>query len=188
MCASALMIVLAVSTLQLSSILLTNDNVVYAYSNSQAQSLNNECGVDGSSGPNCANNGPQNVGDGTATALTPLQISGGQGERGPPGPPGPQGPPGPDKELQVRTVLGPEGDVEGGQLDSTSAECDPDEVVTGGGHALGGAENNIVNVPHADIGLPEMQPNAWQLEVGNPGPDEIPFRAFAECAKLVDVP
>jgi hypothetical protein len=43
-------------------------------------------------------------------------------------------------------------------------------------------------VPHADVGLPEMQPNTWQLDVGNPGPEDIAFQAFAECAKLVDVP
>ncbi|MGA7368452.1 MAG: hypothetical protein WBX01_04935, partial [Nitrososphaeraceae archaeon] len=82
----------AVSTFQLSTMVLSNvDSVVYAYSsNSQAQSRANDCGIDETSGINCANNGPQNVGDGTATALTPLQISIPVNE-GPPGPPGPKG-------------------------------------------------------------------------------------------------
>lgn len=44
-------------------------NSVYAkYSNNQAQSFVNECGVDESSGINCVASGPQTQADGSATA------------------------------------------------------------------------------------------------------------------------
>jgi hypothetical protein len=39
------------------------------YSNSQAQSFVNECGLDESSGINCANNGPPMQGEGLASSL-----------------------------------------------------------------------------------------------------------------------
>ena len=100
-CTSVIAIVLvAVSSAQLSSIVLSNGTVVYAYSNSQAQSLDNTCGNDGSSGISCANSGPQNIGDDTVTTLTPLQLSN-SGKEGPQGPPGP---PGPDKVLENRQI------------------------------------------------------------------------------------
>ena len=38
-------VLVAVSTAQLSSVVLSNGNVVYAYSNSQAQSFVNDCDV-----------------------------------------------------------------------------------------------------------------------------------------------
>jgi hypothetical protein len=55
-CISVIMILLiAIFVTQLSSMILSNSTVVYAYSaNSQAQSLDNECGNDGLTGPNCA--------------------------------------------------------------------------------------------------------------------------------------
>jgi hypothetical protein len=85
-CTSAIMIALVVvSTLQLSSILLSNDTAVHAYSNSQAQSFVNECDQDESSGINCANNGPLMQGEGLASSPIITQSGSGQGERGPPG-------------------------------------------------------------------------------------------------------
>jgi hypothetical protein len=55
-CTSVIMIYLiAISATQLSSIILSNGPVVYAYSaNSQSQSLDNECGNVDLPGPNCA--------------------------------------------------------------------------------------------------------------------------------------
>ena len=55
-CTSVIMILLiAISATQLSSITLSNGTVVYAYSaNSQAQSLDNKCGNNDLTGPNCA--------------------------------------------------------------------------------------------------------------------------------------
>src|SRR5919106_5538135 len=101
--------VLGISTVLL--ILIVAVNSVYAkYSNSQAQSLVNDCGIVGSSGINCANNGPQTLGDGAATALTPLQISNPVKE-GPPGPQGPKGDTG-DTGLQGPPgEQGPQGDT-----------------------------------------------------------------------------
>ena len=77
-------LLVSLSTSQLTTMVLSNgnvDNVAYAYSNNQAQSFVNECGLDGSIGPNCASIGPQTIGDGVANALTPLQISN-SGQRG----------------------------------------------------------------------------------------------------------
>ena len=92
-----------------------NDNNVFtsnAYAkystNSQAQSLTNECGVDGSNGNNCQNTGPQTIADGVATALAPLQISNPVKE-GPPGPQGPAGPAGPQGEQGLQGIQGIQG-------------------------------------------------------------------------------
>ena len=69
-------VLVAVSTAQLSSVVLSNNNVVYAYSNSQAQSLSNDCDViDSSSVSNCQNSGPQTQADGTASSPITFQIS-----------------------------------------------------------------------------------------------------------------
>lgn len=127
-CTSVLMIALAVSTSQLSTMVLSNasvDSVVYEYSNSQAQSFVNECGLDESSGINFVANGPQTQADGSTLATPIISNAGGQGqqrpsgpeglqgERGPAGPEGPQGPKGdtgergpagPMQKLQVKTV------------------------------------------------------------------------------------
>lgn len=117
-------LLVAVSSAQLSSVVLSNGTVVYAYSNSQAQSLDNTCGNDGSSGINCANSGPQNIGDDTVTSLTPLQLSN-SGKEGPPGPPGP------DKVLEKRqTDSNPPPPslpiVQPGATSTRSAECNSD--------------------------------------------------------------
>jgi hypothetical protein len=195
-CTSVLMTVLvAVSTSQLSTMVLSNvDSVVYAYSNSQAQSLHNECehGV-------CANNGPQTQADGTPIAMPVITQSGGQGEQGPPGPAGPQGPqgeqgiqgeqgpPGPDKELQVRRVVGNGVIVPGPGQGAEEVECASDEVVTGGG------SNYLLR----DFGENEINPNisafptinnGWEVFVLNPGPNPVTIQSVVECAKLVDVP
>src|SRR5919106_1662194 len=96
--------VLGISTVLL--ILIVAVNSVYAkYSNSQAQSLVNDCGIVGSSGINCDNNGPQTLGDGAATALTPLQISNPVKE----GPPGPQGPKGDTGDTGLQGPTGEQG-------------------------------------------------------------------------------
>jgi hypothetical protein len=53
-------------------------NYAYAkYSNSQAQSFVNECGLDESSGINCVASGPQTQGDGSATATPIVSNAGG---------------------------------------------------------------------------------------------------------------
>ena len=81
----SIMVVMMVATVLLGTAGLTMTTTTtqhaFAYENNQAQSFVNECGLDGSTGPNCANNGPQTIGDGVANALTPLQISN-SGQRG----------------------------------------------------------------------------------------------------------
>jgi hypothetical protein len=166
------------------------------YSNSQAQSFVNECGLDESSGINCVASGPQTQADGSATATPIVSNAGGQGQHGPPGPPGPQGPkgdtgeqgpPGPDKELQVRRVFGsgPPVIVPPGGQGISEALCASDEVATGGGatYAL------------RDFGPNEINPNISGAPIDggmeafaiNPGPNPITIEASAVCAKLVDV-
>jgi hypothetical protein len=111
----SVVILVVISTMQLSSMVVLNDNNVFtsnAYAkystNSQAQSLANECGVDGSNGNNCQNTGPQTIADGAATALAPLQISNPVKE-GPPGPQGPAGPAGPQGEQGLQGIQGIQG-------------------------------------------------------------------------------
>jgi hypothetical protein len=188
--------------MQLSSMIVLNGNIAidnaYAkYStNRQAQSLVNECGIDGSNGINCMNNGPQTIGDGTANALTPLQISGPQGPKGDTGPQGPQGmqgetgatgaqgPPGPSQRLQVRTVLGdPVAPLESR---SATTSCSAGELATGGGTSVVQSANNIANpLIQADSGQPTSNPNTWRIDYTNFGPAPVSIAAFAECATLV---
>lgn len=149
------------------------------YSNNQAQSLVNECGLDESSGINCVANGPQTQADGSATATPIISNAGGQGQQGQPGLPGP------DKELQVRQVIGNTETVEGQGL--SKAVCDSDEVVSGGGatYAMSDFGPNEINPTISDYATLD---NGWEAFALNHGPNPMTIEAYAECAKLVDVP
>jgi hypothetical protein len=166
-------ILVAVSTMQLSSMIVSNGNAasnVYAkYSNNQAQSLINECGIGESSGVNCAINGPQIQADGSAT--TPV-ISQTSGQRGP------AGPSESEQKLQVRTVIG-DSTIALPGFTTATASCAPDELATGGGIATGTVLPGSI---YADMGIPRDAPNTWTLLYINPGPTSISIRAFAECA------
>lgn len=79
----AVLVLVAVSTAQLSSVVPSDGNVVYVYStNSQAQSYNNECENDGSSDINCTFNRPVYIGNTTAVTTPPSQRSAPQGPPG----------------------------------------------------------------------------------------------------------
>ena len=105
----------------------------------------------------------------------------------PPGQQFPPVPPGPDEELQTRVVVGASGQVGGGSTRSTSAICASDEVVTGGGSEVTSG-GNLINPTHRDFAEPTNDPDRWTVTATNPGPNPIEIRAFAVCAKLVDVP
>lgn len=120
------------------------------------------------------------------------------GLRPPPGqqfppvpPPGQQFPPLPpelDEELQTRVVVGAFGQVEGdGSTSSRSAICASDEVVTGGGSEITSG-GNLINPTHRNYPERANNQDRWTVTVTNPGPNPIDIRAFAVCAKLVDVP
>ena len=47
---------------------------------------------------------------------------------------------------------------------------------------------NLINPTHRDYAEPTNNPDRWTVTVTNPGPNPIDIRAFAVCAKLVDVP
>jgi len=80
----AVLVLVAVSTAQLSSVVPFDGNVVYAYStNSQAQSHNNECENDGSSDINCTFTRPVYIGNTSAVTVPPSQRSSPQGPSGP---------------------------------------------------------------------------------------------------------
>jgi hypothetical protein len=82
----AVLVLVAVSTAQLSSVVPSDGNVVYAYStNSRVQSHNNECEYDGSSGIKCVFNRPVYIGNTTAVTTPPSQTSAPQGHPGSPG-------------------------------------------------------------------------------------------------------
>ena len=79
----AVLVLVAVTTAQLSSAVPSDGNVVYAYStNSQAQSHNNECEYEGSSGIKCVINRPVFTGNTTAVTTPPSQMSAPQGPPG----------------------------------------------------------------------------------------------------------
>jgi hypothetical protein len=67
------------------------------------------------------------------------------------------------------------------------AQCASDEVVTGGGIRVAGAGNTI-NPTDAFSAEPNTQPTEWVHLYTNPGPNSVAIEAYAECAKLVDVP
>jgi hypothetical protein len=168
------------------------------YSNSQAQSIVNECGLDESSGINCVANGPQTQADGSATAAPIVSNAGGQGEQGPPGPPGPQGPqgeqgpPGPNKEIQARIVDGEVVIVEPGNREVARAFCNPGEIATGGGLEVSPTspfgDPNRVNAHYAVTGQLQFETDRWIVSYDNPGPNSVLIQAAAVCAQLVDVP
>jgi hypothetical protein len=106
-----------------------------------------------------------------------------RGPQGVQGIQGEQGPPGPDKELQVREEFGETVTVAPGENGFAPAECNPDEVVTGGGFQYVESDNERnPSIASFSIG------DGWVISAFNPGPNPMPINAFAECAKLVDVP
>jgi hypothetical protein len=115
------------------------------------------------------------------------------GQQFPPVPPPgqqfpPVPPPGLNEELQTRVVVGAFGQVDGdGSTRSTSAICASDEVVTGGGSEVTSG-GNLINPTQRDFAEPTNDPDRWTVTATNPGPNPIEIRAFAVCAKLVDVP
>lgn len=176
---------IAVSTSQLSPIVLFNGDVVYGYYNSQSQSNANDCGLDQTTGINCANNGPLMQGNGLASSPVIAQ-SAGQDQQGPQGPPGP---PGPDKKIQTRIV---ESDVRiippDPNFSLITATCASDEVATGGGYSVQeqlGVHDNLINYQVIEPD-PGQLANAWELRIQNPGPETIEVVTFAVCAKLAD--
>lgn len=191
----SVIILVAVSTAQLSSMIALNGNSatannVYAkYTNSfeETASLTNTCSGDDS---NCMINNPQTEGENNSPINLQISSPGEEGQPGPPGPPGPegpQGPPGPNKELQVRTVTGEGVEVGLAEPEVARAFCAPDEVVTGGGMSIS-EQGNSINPDIFDIGISFNNLSGWAVEYDNPGPNPVTIRAIAQCAKLVDTP
>lgn len=175
---------LAEVVLLLATLAVSNSNIVtdlYAkYSNSQAQSLVNECGQDESSGINCVANGPQTQADGSANATPIVSNAGGQGQQGPPGPRGPPGPPGLVEDLDIETTQrGSEPVIiHPGATDHATASCNPDEKITGGGFTTSGNLDVITSLREGDT-------NDWVAGANNPSSQDGTIIAVVECAKLV---
>lgn len=209
---SIIIILMAVSATQLTSMVtldgnaLTPNNLYAKYSDSQTQSLVNDCGVGDSDGsPICTITSPQTLADGTVSAPL-VSISGGgqgqgqgpqgpkgeQGEQGPPGPAGPEGPPGPQQELVVRSAQSDLEQLAAKGSTEVKALCESDEVVTGGGlvndqrFGPGAGLANEINPSYNS--KPDEAENGWQVEFFNPGPELARTQAYAQCAKLVDAP
>jgi collagen triple helix repeat protein len=103
-------LLIAASALQLSSMTLSNGNVVYAYSSNfnSAASLVINCSGDGEGSRICVNNNPQTQGKDNDVNNQISTLPGPQGPAGPPGPAGPQGEPG----LQgIQGIQGVKGDT-----------------------------------------------------------------------------
>lgn len=113
-----------------------------------------------------------------------------QGVQGVQGQQGEQGPPGPNKELEVRQAEGDIVTVPPLSSADATASCNPDEVVTGGGFNYvpfsGDPPTGFVDLESA--GSP-VGATTWLISAFN---DDVnsdhTIQAFAECAKLVDVP
>ena len=143
-----------------SSTVIHDVNVYAKYSNSQTQSLVNECGSGRSIGINCANTGPLTQGDSNTIAPTTSQISNPLSQisnpikEGPPGPLGPQGPQGatgsqgpkgdkgdngPAFVPKIYRVDGPsETNIQGSAgTDASIAQCDDGDLLVGGGYQGG---------------------------------------------------
>lgn len=95
--------------------------------------------------------------------------------------------PGPNKRLDVRESQGASVTVPPGGTTFARVQCGPGEVVTGEGIRVEGAGNTI-NPTDAFSAEPNTQPNEWVHSYTNPGPSNVAIEAYAECAKLVDVP
>jgi hypothetical protein len=67
------------------------------------------------------------------------------------------------------------------------ARRNPDEVVTGEGIRVAGAGNTI-NPTDKFFAEPNTQPTEWWHNYTNPGPNSVAIKAYAEYAKLVDIP
>lgn len=113
---------------------------------------------------NCANSGPLTQGDGTATALTPLQIS--TGEHGPTGPSGPQGPVG----LTTDSLYIVEGEEAFSTVSNTfstsTAECDNGDFVISGGFKFVFPGNELGN-PFVTANEPTTTLDGWSATIIN---------------------
>ncbi|MGH9974363.1 MAG: hypothetical protein ACRD8Z_00795 [Nitrososphaeraceae archaeon] len=176
-------LLVAVSTAQLSSMNGSSINIfannVYAqkYSTNfeQAASLVNNCSGDHESSQICVNTNPQTQGkdNDVNTRVTT-----------------PPGPAGPDQVLEKRQVISttPPGTlpiVQPGQISTRSAECNSDEVVTGGGYRISTGAFGVVEFQGETVtnSIP-----AWTVTIQNRGDSLFVFEVIAECVKLVDAP
>jgi hypothetical protein len=176
-------ILLVVSAAQLSSFIASNgyfaaDNVYaqrYSTNFEQAASLVNNCSGDHESSQICVNTNPQTQGkdNDVNTRVTT-----------------PPGPAGPDQVLEKRQVISttPPGTlpiVQPGQISTRSAECNSDEIVTGGGYRISTGAFGVVEFQGETVtnSIP-----AWTVTIQNRGDSLFIFEVIAECVKLVDAP
>ena len=134
----SVLVLVAVSTMQLSSMITLNGNVivdnVYAqkYSNNfeQAASLVNKCSGDGESSQICVNNNPQTQGEDNVVS-TPIysEINNPVEEAA-------------RQVLQTHRIFTESISVPSGQSRTLTAECPSDEVATGGGLFVGTVQGN----------------------------------------------
>jgi collagen triple helix repeat protein len=133
---------------------------------------------------------------GTTGPQGPQGEIGARGATGPAGPQGPQGeigatgPAGPDKILEKRQAVSqsPPGSipiVQPGGTFTANAECNSDEIVTGGGYSI--SSGGRINVEFQGETVTDSIP-AWTVTGTNIGSTLFVYQAFAECVKLVDAP
>jgi hypothetical protein len=168
----SVVILAALSTTQLLSMVTSNDNIpavnkVYAtLSDDERQSRIQAHGTDSM---------PMN-----------LQLSNPRNEIAQV-PPSPPGPPFSKQQLQVTQVSGPTVRVLANEIGESLATCATDEILTGGGTVFFADAGNKPLETEIDGPL-NTPPTEWQYRVDNPGPGQVFIRAEALCAKLVDAP
>jgi hypothetical protein len=171
----SVIILVAVSTTQLSSTVVSNGNIpavnkVYAtLSDEERQSRIEAHGID---------NTPMN-----------FQLSNPRNEIAQ-APPSPPGPPFAKQVLQVRVVNTGLVTVQpGGGSGEAVASCAPDEVVVGGGMiALSDPRGISLDTESEHPTTGPINPTDWQYGITNVGPNDVRIAATALCAKLVDAP
>jgi hypothetical protein len=98
---------------------------------------------------------------------------------------------GPDQVLEKRQVVTtppPGGElpiVQPGANVTRSAECNSDEIVTGGGYRISTGAFGLVEFQGETVtnSIP-----AWTVTIQNRGSTLFTFEVIAECVKLVDAP
>lgn len=133
-------------------------------------------GLSGVGGPTGASGAAGRTGP---TGPTGLRGSDGIGTRGPQGPQGPAGPAGPAVRMEITTVVGKIGVIQGRDRGTVTATCPNTHFTLNGGYEITAGLNNFTVERTASSGV------GWTVTVSNHDTKGIHFRALARCARLV---
>lgn len=87
--------------------------------------------------------------------------------------------------LEVRTVRGPDAPFLAGWFRGTSAFCENDEIVTGGGFFVSGPQGQAIITASAPVKEEDGTHLGWGTHGKNPTAIDGTIQAIVQCAKLV---